>query len=278
MKTKFFFLSLCLIFTFHYAKAQKSFQVTILGKGEPILFFPGFGCPGEVWEETVAEISKTNECHVFTFAGFGNVPPIDTPWLNTIKNEIITYVKDKKIQKPILIGHSLGGTLSLWLSSLENNLFKKAILVDALPCTAALMIPNYKGDYIEYDNPQSKMMLEMDKSAFEQMNIQTISFMCLNKSKHTILAKWMNAVDRKTYVYGYIDMLNLDLRKEISKIKIPVVILAASNPSLEVVKKTYESQYQNLPSATIQYAEKSAHFVMYDQTEWFINSIKKAIQ
>jgi hypothetical protein len=44
----------------------------------------------------------------------------------------------------------------------------------------------------------------------------------------------MRLVDRKTY--GYIDMLNLDLRKEISKIKIPVVILAASNPDLTTVQ------------------------------------------
>jgi hypothetical protein len=43
-------------------------------------------------------------------------------------------------------------------------------------------------------------------------------------------------------------MLNLDLRKEISKIKIPVVILAASNPDLTTVQNTYKAQYENLPS------------------------------
>jgi uncharacterized protein YnzC (UPF0291/DUF896 family) len=43
------------------------------------------------------------------------------------------------------------------------------------------------------------------------------------QKKTTKLSKWMRLVDRKTYVHGYIDMLNLDLRKEISKIKIPVV-------------------------------------------------------
>jgi pimeloyl-ACP methyl ester carboxylesterase len=121
------------------------------------------------------------------------------------------------------------------------------------------------------------MMLQMDKTSFDAMNTQSIAYMCLNKDKHKIISDWMSMADRKTYVYGYIDMLNLDLRNDISKIKIPVVILAATSPSLDIVKNTYATQYQNLPSVEIHYAEKSAHFVMYDQPEWFIDNVKRAL-
>lgn len=278
MKTKLVLLVILTVLNTQFSIAQKSFSVSVKGKGEPILLFPGFGCTGELWNETVEELSKTNECHIFTFAGFGTVPPIETPWFTTIKNELISYVKDKKLHKPTLLGHSLGGTLSLWLASTETELFKKVILVDALPASAALMIPNYNGEIIEYDNPQSKMMLEMDKNSFEAMNSQSIPFMCLNKEKHKIITSWMNMADRKTYVYGYIDMLNLDLRKEISKIKIPVVILAATSLGLDIVKNAYTAQYQNLPSVQIYYAENAAHFVMYDQPDWFIKNVKLALK
>lgn len=254
--------------------SQTAFKVDVKGKGAPVLLFPGFGCTGEVWNETVAELSKNYECHIFTFAGFGNVPPIEGSWLSTIKDQVISYVKTKKIKNATLIGHSLGGTLSLWLASQETNLFKKLILVDALPASAALMIPNYKGETIPYDNPQSKMMLAMDQKAFNAMNSQSTSYMCLNKDKQKTINEWMSIADRKTYVYGYIDMLNLDLRKEISKIKIPVVILAATNPDLTTVQNTYKAQYENLPSVKIDYAANSAHFVMYDQPEWFIEKVK----
>lgn len=258
--------------------SHSAFKVQIKGKGSPVLLFPGFGCTGEVWNETVAELSKNYECHIFTFAGFGNVSPIEEPWFSTIKNQVISYVKTKKIKNATLIGHSLGGTLSLWLASEETNLFKKLIIVDALPASAALMIPNYKGEIIQYDNPQSKMMMAMDQKAFSAMNAQLTSYMCLNIEKQKTINEWMNIADRKTFVYGYIDMLNLDLRKEISKIKIPVVILAATNPDLNTVQNTYKVQYENLPSAKILYASKSAHFVMYDQPEWFIEKVKSELQ
>jgi pimeloyl-ACP methyl ester carboxylesterase len=102
--------------------------------------------------------------------------------------------------------------------------------------------------------------------------------MCLNKEKQKTINDWMKIADRKTYVYGYIDMLNLDLRKEIAKIKIPVVILAATNPDLSTVQKTYKTQYENLPSVKIYYAANSAHFVMYDQPEWFMEKVKLEMQ
>ncbi|MFV8358102.1 alpha/beta fold hydrolase [Flavobacterium sp. XS1P32] len=274
MKTKSILIIVFILLISKSVFAQTAFKVEVIGKGTPILLFPGFGCTGEVWNETVAVLSKNHECHIFTFAGFGNVPPIETPWLATIKDQIMTYVKTKKIKNATLIGHSLGGTLSLWLASQETNLFKKLIIVDALPATAALMIPKYKGEIIPYDNPQSKMMMTMDQKAFDVMNSQSTSFMCMNKEKQKTINKWMRLVDRKTYVHGYIDMLNLDLRKEISKIKIPVVILAASNPDLNTVQNTYKAQYENLSSVKIEYAANSAHFVMYDQPEWFMDKVK----
>lgn len=269
---------LLLLVPFLIAQAQDPFKVVVKGKGEPVLLFPGLGCTGEVWNETVALLSQQHECHIFTFAGFGGVAPIATPWLSTIKEGIVKYVKEKKLNKPTLLGHSLGGTLSLWLAATEKETFKKAIIVDALPAIAPLIMTDYKGEIIPYDNPQSKAMLQMDSTAFANMSGQTIQYMCLNKEKQSTLLNWMKRADRKTYVYSYIDLLNLDLRKDIATIQIPVIVLAATYPDLATVQKTYQAQFENLPSAQIYYADHSAHFIMYDQPTWFINKIKEEIQ
>lgn len=259
-------------------RAQSPFHVAVKGKGQPILLFPGFGCPGEVWDEVVAELSQTHQCHIFTFAGFGNVPPMEGPWLEKIKNGVLAYVKENRLARATLLGHSLGGTLSLWLASTEPGLFARVIAVDALPCSAALMIPNYRGEPIAYDNPQSNMMMQMDSVSFRAMNAQSIPYLCRNTEKQALLADWMNRADRKTYVYGYIDMLNLDLRAAIAKINIPVVVLGAANPDRATVEKTYRAQYEKLPTTIFQYAENSAHFVMYDQPQWLLQKLKEYIR
>jgi pimeloyl-ACP methyl ester carboxylesterase len=277
MKTKAILL-FSLVFSVLFATAQSAFKVDVKGTGQPVLLFPGFGCPGEVWNDAVNELSKKYQCHIFTFAGFGNVAPIEGPWLATIQQEAIAYVKKNKLKKATLVGHSLGGTLSLWMASAEPDLFRQVIAVDALPCSAALMIPNYRGEQMAYDNPRSKMMLQMDSASFAAMNQQTVPYMCKNVEKQKLIVQWMNQTDRKTYVYGYIDMLNLDLREAIAKIKVSVIILGAANPDHATVEKTYKAQYAKLPGAVFQYAENSAHFIMFDQPQWLLEKLQENLK
>jgi pimeloyl-ACP methyl ester carboxylesterase len=278
MKKLHFILIIAFTIIVSNSHAQEAFKVTVVGKGSPVLLFPGFTCTGEIWEQTTRELSKTHECHIFTFAGFGNVAPIAKPWLPKIKEQVLEYVTRLNLKKSIIIGHSLGGTLGLWLASVDSSLFKKVIAVDALPCTGVLMMPNFNPKDMVYDNPYSKQMLNMDSSSFKKMAEQQVSSMVLNKEKQTQIVNWMMMADRATYVYGYIDLLQLDLREEIEKIKIPVVVLAATFPDKGMIEKTYENQYAKLKNKKFYYADKAAHFVMLDQPEWFLNKIKENVQ
>jgi pimeloyl-ACP methyl ester carboxylesterase len=269
---------ICLATVFSASAQTKAFTVKVTGKGDPVFLFPGFACTADVWDQTIAAISANNECHAFTFAGFGGVQPIDTPWLPVIKQQIVAYVKNKKLKNITIIGHSLGGTLGMWLASTETTMFKKLIAVDALPCAGALMVPNFKASDMVYNNPYSKQQLNMDTTSFLTMAKQMAAGMCLTKTKHQQIINWMIMADRKTYVYGYIDLLKLDLREEVANIKIPVVVLAATYPNKQMVEGTWNKQLIKLNNKTVYYADNAAHFIMFDQPEWFITKIKENLQ
>lgn len=258
-------------------QGQKAFDVVVKGKGESVLLFPGFGCTAQVWDGVVEDLSQNHELHLFTFAGFGGVAPIEMPWLATIKDQVADYVQENNLEKPTLIGHSLGGTLSLWLAATHPDMFKKVIAVDALPSTAAVMIPNYTGEQIPFDNPQSTMMMQMEEVPFREMIAQQASFMSQKTEGQKVIAEMMKNVDRKTYIWGYIELMNLDLREEIAKITVPVTILAATLPDQATVEKTYDEQFKKLPGVEIKYAAQSGHFVMYDQPEWFLTNLLESI-
>ncbi|HUH28939.1 alpha/beta hydrolase [Gelidibacter sp.] len=265
--------------SFSVAAQHKTFEVITLGTGDPILFFPGFTCPGEVWEDVVSELSKTNTCYVFTFAGFGTVPAIEKPWLPKIKEGISQYILENHLEKASIVGHSLGGTLGLWLASENQFDFKKIIVVDALVSTGALIMPNFDSETIVYDNPYNQSLLTMDDGNFETMATQMTSGMALNKDKHEQIKSWILQTDRETYVYGYTDLLKLDLRETIAKITVPVTILAATQPYGEAaVKAIYDEQYKNLKEYTIKYAPDAAHFIMYDQPDWLLKNLFEALQ
>ena len=70
-KKTFFYFEQCLIkslvfvtifaLSFTVNAQDKAFKVEVIGKGEPVLLFPGFTCTGDVWQDLVTELSKTNE-------------------------------------------------------------------------------------------------------------------------------------------------------------------------------------------------------------------------
>ncbi len=280
MKTiKSILLLAAILLTTGLSAQTKAFKVEVIGKGNPVLLFPGFTCPGEVWEETVKELSKDYECHIFTFAGFGDVAPIEKPWLPKIKESVENYVLKHKLENPSIIGHSLGGVLGLWLTTEQNSNYKKLIVVDALPASGALMMPNYKSENMVYDSPYNKQQLAMNEDDFKKMALGMVPYMMLSKEKQATVVEWMVQSDRETYVYGYTDFLRLDLREDVAKIKTPVTILAATKPyGKDVVQKNYVEQYKNLSSYTIIYAEDSAHFIMFDQPKWFVNQVREQLK
>lgn len=267
-------------FSFIVGYSQENpFKVKVVGKGDPVLLFPGFTCTGEVWDEVVKELSKEYECHIFTLAGFGDVKPVAKPWFPKIKQGVETYINNLNSENVTLIGHSLGGVLSLWLATESNNKIQKIVVVDALASIGALMMPNFKSENIVYDNPYNKQLLEMDTVKFREMAKQMAASMTLNKAKHQQLENWIINTDRETYVYGYTELLKLDLREDVADINIPVTILAATEPfGKEVVSKNLKEQYKNLEGYNLLLADGSAHFIMYDKPEWLLQQIMNELK
>ncbi len=277
MKSTILTIALLVVTTLNIFASSKSIQVQVKGDGEPVLLLPGFTCPGEIWEETVAEISSNHECHIVSYAGFGDIPAIDTLWLQTIKQDLGEYIKQNDLKKLSIIGHSMGGTLALWLASDKQFDVKNIVVIDALPCMGAMMIPNYSSENISYNTPYNQNLLKMTEAEFAGMAKNFSQYMSRTESKHEQIASWIKKADRKTYVNGYTDLLKLDLRKDLSNIESRVLILAAANPSKSMVEGVYNNQYSALKEKEIIFIENSAHFIMYDQFKNYIQQVKQFV-
>src|SRR3981081_3274540 len=121
--------------------AQDAFQVKVTGHGQPMILIPGLSSSGEVWDSTVAHYQDRFECHVLTLAGFAGVPRVPGPMLNPVRDAIAAYIHDKKLAKPVIVGHSLGGYVALALGSKYPGLVGKLVIVDSYPFMAGIADP-----------------------------------------------------------------------------------------------------------------------------------------
>ena len=259
-------------------QTDQPIHVQVSGSGAPILLIPGFTVPGDSWEATVNQLEENYECHVLTLAGFGGKSPIEFPWLPKINASIENYIQENQLNDLTIIGHSLGGTIATWLASRENSQIAKLILVDALPAAGAMMIPNFDPENLAYESPYNNQLLSMNDADFEKMAQGMAQGMSLRPEVQEKIKDWILLSDRKTYVYGYTDYLKLDMRENLKNNSIPVTIIAADKPyGKEMVTQTYKNQYANLAQYDLIIAENAAHFVMFDQPEWFMEQIQNII-
>jgi len=180
-----------------------------------------------------------------------------------VKAGVESYISENNLKESIVIGHSMGGILGLSIASEYPELLSKLIIVDALPAMGAMMMPNYDSESIVYDNSYNQQILNMDEQVFRSIATQMAVSMSKNKEKHQQLIDWIMEADRDTYVYGYTDLLKLDLRGALSKNEIPVIILGATEPyGKETAEKNYSEQYKNLNNYSFRFAEGSGHFIM----------------
>ena len=121
--------------------AHPSFKVTVTGKGPAVLLIPGLLSSGEVWDSTVARYQDRYTLHVLTLAGFGGPAPVGAPFLSRVRDEVITYLREQKLQKTVIVGHSLGGFLGFWIAATAPDLVGGLVAVDGVPFLPALGNP-----------------------------------------------------------------------------------------------------------------------------------------
>ena len=147
------------------------------------------------------------------------------------------------------------------------------VLVDALPNIKEIVMPQVPVEQITFDNPYNQQMMAASDSALAV----TAGYMAMGMSnqtdRHLELINYILQSDRKTYVYGYTELLKLDLRDKLASIKAETLVLGADFPSKEVTLPNFESQFSQLENKEIKIATGSKHFIMFDQPEWFYQEV-----
>ncbi|HEU4687263.1 MAG TPA: alpha/beta hydrolase [Vicinamibacterales bacterium] len=270
------------------AGQASSFQVQVSGTGRPILLIPGLASSGATWTTTVAHLGGRFTCHVLTLAGFAGTPPIDGPLFSTVRRDLAEYIRQHRLDRPIVIGHSLGGMLAMALAADHPDLVGPLVIVDAMPFLAG---PNMQVKNLDEARPAvARMEAYMSKMTQEQWDAYAKSgvstrYMVTSASDADTLARWSATTDRQTLIRALADAYSLDLRQEIARISSPALVLGtwrgwhdqlAANKIVvpkEAFLQSFAEQFASLPRLRFALHDTARHFMMWDDPQWFFGQL-----
>jgi N-formylmaleamate deformylase len=237
-----------------------SFVADVKGHGRAVILIPGLGSPGAVWDDTVAHWAGKYETHVLTLAGFAGRPPIDAPLSATVKDELAKYIAARKLDHPIVIGHSMGGFIAYWLAATAPELVGPVVIVDGAP--------NRPGDPAEKERNGRQFrdqILAAPEAEFLATSHQILASMSAHPERLERFQPAIDKSDRKAFASAFYELMTTDLEPMLPKITAPVLVVLAD----AAIGKAITEMDKAIPHHRVETIAGTKHFVMIDDPEAF---------
>ena len=130
------------LFTDSQFVERDRFSVEIVGKGPDLVFVPGLSSSRDTWRATAERLKGSYRLHLIQLAGFAGEPAranATGEFMVPVADAIDAYLVEARLAPATYVGHSLGGTLGLYLAQKQPAHFKKMMVVDSLPFLALAM-------------------------------------------------------------------------------------------------------------------------------------------
>lgn len=256
-------------------------QVTVVGSGPDVILIPGLSSSPGVWASTVAAVPGYRY-HLVQVDGFAGAPAdanATGPVVAPVADEIARYIAAAKLDRPALVGHSLGGTLAMMVAARHPDAASKVMVVDMMPFMGAMFAANATPASVAPVAAQIRDGIAASSGpARDAMTRQTIAGMVRTKSLRAGPIADSLASDPKVSGQAMYDLVTTDLRPELAAIVVPLTVLwaypSAAPISAERMAEFYRLSYANAPSAALRQVPDSAHFIMLDALDRFRRELR----
>jgi pimeloyl-ACP methyl ester carboxylesterase len=246
--------------------------------GKPdVVLIPGMSSSRAVWEAEAKLLAPNYRLHLVQVSGFAGAPAgpnANGPVLGPLVEELHTYLVANKMH-PVVIGHSMGGLITLMLAVMHPDDAPKIVIVDALPFASVLIDPTATPESI---HPQveaiKKQMIGIPADQYAAMQPMMAARMVKNAEAQQLVAASFAASDRAVAIETMQEDLETDLRAAVTLVKTPALVfyaydLAAQQPDPATYEATVQAAYKSMPKVTLARIDDSRHYIMYDQPEKF---------
>lgn len=287
MNTRFQFSALCLLLIANVASATQNdtkptkatvrsadglnIVYDVRGKGDTALvFLHGWCCDRESWKHQLDAFANDYRIVAIDLGGHGESGKDRKQWtIKGLANDVEAVIKQLGLKRVILVGHSMGGTLSLEVAKRMPGVVVGVIGVDTL----------HNAEY-EWPKEQMKQFLSAFESDFKGTMANAIRGMLPEKTDPE-LVKWITTKaqeqDQKMAIGLFGDFPNLDMKALFKDAKVPVRCINSA-PSFQFAMATaidINKKYADFNAVII---DGPGHYPMLEKPAEFNQKLREVLK
>jgi pimeloyl-ACP methyl ester carboxylesterase len=242
----------------------------VFGRGRPVILLHGWLGSWGLWQDTMAYLGQNYRTYALDFWGFGDSgKKRETYAVQDFVSLVDQFMEQLGIAEAPLVGHSMGGTVSLLV---------------------ALQFPHRVSKVVVVGSPISGKSLSVLLKLFGRRPIGFVVYhnIWVFKLSYHILSrfyckdpKWPEMMDRdvsqttlESFQRSIASLRQTDLRPNLNRVTIPAMGMYGAK-DIVVHPRQWRPMQTGIPHARIERFDQAGHFIMLDEPTQFMHILKE---
>jgi pimeloyl-ACP methyl ester carboxylesterase len=244
----------------------------VFGRGNPVIFLHGWLGSWGLWQQTMKSIGERNRTYALDFWGFGeSEDKLSSYQVQDFVDLVEQFMDQLGIQQAPLVGHSMGGTVSLMAALKFEKRIQKVVVIGSPINGASLSLPlKFAGNrfiaerIFQFFGPFRKVLKKISP------------FICKHPDFPEIMDRDLSKTNLESFLNSIRSLKKINLSKDLLKLEIPVLGLYGNRDNI-VSPAQNRLLKQVIPHAEIELFQNSGHFIMLEEPEICVQRIKQFI-
>jgi len=237
------------------------------GAGDPpLLFVHGWCCNHTYWRDQIPEFAQRHRVVAVDLRGCGESNKPDQDYtIETFRTDAAWLTREIGLQRPVVIGHSMGGQIALQLVRRDPQLARAAVFVDAP------MLP-----FPEEFQPMVASMLEGLRSpAYREVATNFVAnFLFRPESPAALKEETIAAMTSAPQRFMHTALTDIGSEQNMAAGPIPVPSLFVRAATLPATEDELKARYPGMEVVTVD----AAHFIQNEKPQEFNAILRQFIE
>jgi pimeloyl-ACP methyl ester carboxylesterase len=241
----------------------------VYGRGSPVILLHGWLGSWGLWQQTMTQLGQYYRTYALDFWGFGESGKKRSTYeVQDFSSLVAQFMDNLGIAQAPLVGHSMGGTVSLMTALKYPDKVKKVVVIGSPIAGSSLALPLKLAGY----KPIAYLLFHyMDLFRFAMRRASPV--ICGDPRFPEMMDRDLSSTTLESFLISIATLRRTDLRPELGNIRVPVMGMYGKRDNI-VHPKQWQPLKAGIPEARVACYEKAGHFVMIDEPEAFMQELK----
>ena len=241
----------------------------VYGRGRPVILLHGWLGSWGLWQETMAYLGRYYRTYAMDFWGFGESgKKRETYAVQDFVSLVDQFMDRLGIAEAPLVGHSMGGTVSLSVAIQFPARVRKVVIIGSPIVGSSLAFPLKLAGYRFIAFMLFNMMW-----AFRGAMKFASPYICADPRFPEMMDRDLSSTTVESFLRSIASLRSTDLRPMLSQVKIPVMGMFGDRDNI-VNPRQWQPLLAGVPHAQIVRWERAQHFIMMDTPQDFMEKLK----